>query len=319
MIQSLTKTNKISVIGAGFVGSASAYALMIQSLASEIVIVDINKDKAEGEAMDLAHGASFVKSVNVTAGDYADTKNSDIVVVTAGLAQKPGETRLDLISKNISIFKQMIPEIVKYSPNAILLIVSNPVDVLTHVAYKLSGFPKNRVIGSGTVLDTSRLKYMLGDHFNIAPQDINTYIIGEHGDSEITAWSLTDVAGMPVMKYCTEVCGLCDSTMIKEIPEKVKNAAYDIIDRKGYTNYAIGLSVARIVEAILRDENSILPLSSLFEGQYGIDGVHLAIPTIVNRHGAKAVLEMPLNTDELERLQASGALLKSHLQEAGIE
>ena len=312
------KTNKISIIGAGFVGSASAYALIIQSLATEIVIVDINKEKAEGEDMDLAHGASFVNSVEVTAGDYADTAHSDIVVITAGVGQKPGETRLDLINKNVAVFNQIIPEIVKYSPNAILLVVSNPVDILTHIAYKISGFPKNRVIGSGTVLDTSRLKYMLGEHFDIAPQNVNTYIVGEHGDSEIVAWSLTDVAGMPVDKYCEEVCGKCDSTMRIEIPEKVKNAAYEIINRKGYTNYAIGLSVARIVEAILRDENSILPLSSLFEGQYGIEGVHLAVPTIVNRSGAKKVLEMPLSELEKSRLKESAELLKSHIESSNL-
>ncbi|MGL4990230.1 MAG: L-lactate dehydrogenase [Sarcina sp.] len=313
------KTNKISVIGAGFVGSASAYALLIQSLASEIVIVDINKEKAEGEAMDLAHGAPFVKSVSVKAGDYADTANSDIVVITAGVGQKPGETRLDLINKNVAVFNQIIPEIVKYSPNSILLVVSNPVDVLTHIAYKISGFPKNRVIGSGTVLDTARLKYTLGEHFEIAPQNVNTYIIGEHGDSEIVAWSLTDVAGMPVDKYCSEVCGKCDATLKYQSAEDVKNAAYEIINRKGYTNYAIGLSVARIVEAILRDENAILPLSSLFEGQYGLDGVHLAIPTIVDRFGAKQILEMPLNEDELSKLQESGKLLKAHIADSNLK
>lgn len=312
------KTNKISVIGAGFVGSASAYALLIQSLASEIVIVDINKEKAEGEAMDLAHGAPFVKSVKVRAGDYSDTADSDIVVITAGVAQKPGETRLDLINKNVAVFNQIIPEIVKYSPDSILFVVSNPVDILTHIAYKISGFPKNRVIGSGTVLDTARLKYTLGEHFDISSQDVNTYIIGEHGDSEIVAWSITDVAGMPVDKYCADVCGKCDATLKYESAEEVKNAAYEIINRKGYTNYAIGLSVARVVEAILRDENSILPLSSLFEGQYGLEDVHLAIPTIVNRNGGRQILEMPLSEDELKRLQASGELLKSHLAKSNL-
>lgn len=312
------KTNKISIIGAGFVGSASAYALMIQSLASEIVIVDINKEKAEGEAMDLAHGASFVKSVNVTSGDYAATANSDIVVITAGVGQKPGETRLDLINKNVGVFNQIIPEIVKYSPNSILLVVSNPVDILTHIAYKISGFPKERVIGSGTVLDTARLKYMLGEHLEIAPQDVNTYIVGEHGDSEIVAWSLTDIAGMPVDKYC-ESHDKCDTTMRVEIPEKVKHAAYEIINRKGYTNYAIGLSVARIVEAILRDENSILPLSTLFEGQYGITDVHLAIPTIVNRGGGRRIIEMPLSEKEQAKLKESADLLKSHIGASNLK
>lgn len=313
------KTNKISVIGAGFVGSASAYALMIQSLASEIVIVDINKEKAEGEAMDLVHGAPFVESVNVRAGDYSDTADSDIVVITAGVGQKPGETRLDLINKNVAVFNQIVPEIVKRSPNSILLVVSNPVDILTHITYKISGFPKNRVIGSGTVLDTARLKYTLGERFDIASQAINTYIIGEHGDSEIVAWSITDVAGMPVDKYCEDVCGQTASTLKHDSAEEVKNAAYEIINRKAYTNYAIGLSVARVVKAILRDENSVLPLSSLFEGQYGLKDVHLAIPTVVNRDGARQILEMPLSAEELSKLQASGELLKSHIAKSNLK
>ena len=314
----MNEKRKLVLVGTGFVGMSMAYTFLSTGGIDELVLIDVNHEKAEGEAMDLAHGASFVKSVSVTSGDYADTANSDIVVITAGVGQKPGETRLDLINKNVAVFNQIIPEIVKYSPNAILLVVSNPVDILTHIAYKISGFPKNRVIGSGTVLDTSRLKYMLGEHFEIAPQDVNTYIIGEHGDSEIVAWSLTDVAGMPVDKYCEDALGKCDATMRIEIPERVKNAAYEIINRKGYTNYAIGLSVARIVEAILRDENSILPLSSLFEGQYGIDGIHLAVPTIVNRSGAKKVLEMPLSESEQRRLKESADLLKSHIESSNL-
>ena len=188
------KTNKISIIGAGFVGSTTAFALMQDGLASEIVIVDINKDKAHAEAMDLAQGAAFVKSVDIKSGDYADTKDSDIVIITAGVGPKPGETRLDIINKNLKIFQSIVPEVVKYSPNSILLVVSNPVDILTYITYKLSGFPKERVIGSGTVLDTSRLKYMLSEHFDIDARNVHTYIIGEHGDSEITAWSLTNIA-----------------------------------------------------------------------------------------------------------------------------
>lgn len=310
------KANKISIIGAGFVGSTTAYSLMIQGLASDIVIVDINKDKAEAEAMDLSHGAAFVKAVDVKAGTYEDTKNSDIIIITAGIGPKPGETRLDIINKNLAIFKEIVPEVVKYSPNSILLVVSNPVDILTYITYKLSGFPKNRVIGSGTVLDTSRLKYMLSEHFDIDARNVHTYIIGEHGDSEITAWSLTNIAGMNADSYCQNVCSKCDKNFKYEIPNLVKNAAYEIINRKGYTNYAVALAVTRIVEAILRDEDSILTVSSLFQGQYGINDVYLAIPTILNRNGAKKILEVPLSTDEISKLKESSDLLISHLSKA---
>ncbi|QAA33877.1 L-lactate dehydrogenase [Clostridium manihotivorum] len=313
------KASKISIIGAGFVGSTTAYALMLEGLASEIVIVDINKDKAEAEAMDLAHGAAFVKAIDVRAGDYADTKDSDIVIITAGIGQKPGETRLDIINKNLAVFKQIVPEIVKYSPNAILLVVSNPVDILTYITYKLSGLPQNRVIGSGTVLDTSRFKSMLSDHFEIDPRNIHTYIIGEHGDSEIAAWSLTNIAGMSAEDYCSKTCEKCDGNFKFTIPEKVKNAAYEIINKKGYTNYAVGLAVRRIVEAILRDENSILTVSSLFKGQYGIDDVYLAIPTIVNRDGANKILEVPLSQEEQSKLNESAEILKSHLRDAKLQ
>ncbi|AYE35740.1 L-lactate dehydrogenase [Clostridium septicum] len=312
------KGNKISIIGAGFVGSTTAYSLMIQGLASDIVIVDINKEKAEAEAMDLSHGAAFVKAVDVKSGTYEDTKDSDIVIITAGIGPKPGETRLDIINKNLNIFKDIIPEVVKYSPNSILLVVSNPVDILTYITYKLSGFPKNRVIGSGTVLDTSRLKYMLSEHFDIDARNVHTYIIGEHGDSEITAWSLTNIAGMDADSYCDTVCSKCDKKFKYEIPNLVKNAAYEIINRKGYTNYAVGLAITRIVEAILRDEDSILTVSSLFEGQYDINDVYLAIPTIIDRNGAKKILEVPLSQDEISKLKESADLLINHLSKAKI-
>lgn len=314
------KGNKISIIGAGFVGSTTAYALMLEGIASELVIVDINKDKAEAEAMDLSHGAAFLKPCDVKAGEYVDTKDSDIVIITAGVGQKPGETRLDIINKNLGVFKQIVPEVVKYNPNAILLVVSNPVDVLTYITYKLSGFPSERVIGSGTVLDTSRFKYELSEHFDIDPRNIHSYIIGEHGDSEIAAWSLTNIAGMSAEEYSTKVCDNCGSNLDfkTEIPKKVKNAAYEMIKKKGYTNYAVGLAVRRIVDAILRDEDAILTISSLFTGQYGIKDVYLAIPTIVNRAGAKKILEVDLNKEEKDKLKESGDLLKSHLDEAGI-
>lgn len=312
------KTNKISIIGAGFVGSTTAYALMLEGLASDIVIVDVNKDKAEAEAMDLSHGASFVKAVDIKAGDYADTIDSDIVIITAGAGPKPGETRLDIINKNLNIFKQIIPEIVKYSPNSLLLVVSNPVDVLTYITYKLSGFPANRVIGSGTVLDTSRFRYMLSEHFNVDARNVHTYIIGEHGDSEIAAWSLTNIAGMNADEYCQNVCKGCDKNFKYDIPEQVKNAAYEIINKKGYTNYAVALAVRRIVEAILRDENSILTVSSLFTGEYGIEDVYLAIPSIVGSGGVESILSVPLSQEEQSKLHESAEILKSIIKESNL-
>jgi L-lactate dehydrogenase len=312
------KNTKISIIGAGFVGSTTAYALMNGGLASEIVIVDLNKAKAEGEAMDLSHGSSFVKPVKITAGDYEDTKDSDIVIITAGAASKPGETRLDLINRNLTIFKAIIPEIVKYSPESILLVVSNPVDVLSYITYKLSGFQKERVIGSGTVLDTSRLKYLLGEHFNVDDRNIHTYIMGEHGDSEIVTWSLTSIAGMGVEDYCKSNCNKCDGNFKYKIHEDVKNAAYNIIERKGATYYAVGLAVRRIVEAILRDENSILTVSTLMEGAYGIEDVYIGAPSIVGASGVKKVLEVPLSENEAKALKDSAVTLKKVLDEAHI-
>jgi L-lactate dehydrogenase len=304
---------KISIIGAGFVGSTTAYALMMEGLASEIVIVDINKEKAEGEAMDLSHGVSFVKPVNIIAGDYKDTKDSDMVIITAGAGPKPGETRLDLINKNFAIFKGIVPEVVKYSPNSVLLVVSNPVDILTYVTYKLSGFPSERVIGSGTVLDTSRFRYLLSDHFKIDVRNVHTYILGEHGDSEIAAWSLTNIAGISVEDYCTDICKSCDGDFKRRLPEEVKNAAYEVLNRKGYTSYAVALAVRRIVEAIIRDEDSILTVSSLLKGQFGIDDIYMGIPTVVGEGGVKRILEVNLNPMEEKELKESAKVLKENL------
>ncbi len=247
-------TTKISVIGAGSVGATTAYALMLSGVATEIVLVDVNKAKTEGEAMDLSHGADFVKPVNILSGDYKDTEGSDIVVITAGAAQKVGETRLQLINKNINIFKAIIPEVVKYNKDAILLVVSNPVDVLSYVTYKLSGFPKERVIGSGTVLDTSRLKHEIGKRYNIDPRNVNTYIMGEHGDSEIATWSVTNIQNIKIDEYANKENLEYNNNFRKEVYENVKNAAYEVINRKGATFYAIALAVTRIVKAILGDE-----------------------------------------------------------------
>ncbi|WP_035289693.1 L-lactate dehydrogenase [Clostridium sp. KNHs214] len=305
---------KIAIIGAGFVGATTAYALMIGGIASEIVLVDINKQKAYGEAMDLAHGASFVQPVEIKSGSYKDTKNSDIVIITAGAAQKEGETRLDLVNKNIKIFKTIIPEVVEYSPNSILLVVSNPVDILSYITYKLSGFPKERVIGSGTVLDTSRFKYLLGEHFKIDVRNIHTYIMGEHGDSEIATWSLTNIAGVNIEDYCSATCGKCTGDFKYRFAEDVKNAAYEIIDKKGATYYAVALAITRIVEAIIRDEKSILTVSTLLQGEYSMNDVYLGVPSIVGIDGVKEIIQVPLNKEEKTKLMDSGEKLKQVLK-----
>ncbi len=312
------KTNKISIIGAGFVGSTSAFAIMDAGLASDIVLVDVNREKAEAEAMDLSHGAAFVKTVSITAGTIADTVDSDLIIITAGIGPKPGETRLDILNKNIPIFKDIIPQLAHYSPNSILLVVSNPVDILTYVTYKYSGFPANRVFGSGTVLDTSRFKSFLSKQFEIDARNIHAYIIGEHGDSEIATWSLTKIAGMSVDEYCSTVSDNCGVDFKKEITDSVKNAAYEIINRKGYTNYAVALSVRRIVEALLRDEQSILTVSSLFTGEEGINDVYMAMPCVIGRQGITRILPVPLADEEKTQLKASAEMLKNILNQADL-
>jgi len=305
------KNVKISVIGAGFVGATTTYALMLGGLCEELVIVDINKDKAIGEAMDISHGAAFVKPVKVISGTYEDTRDSDIVIITAGAAQKPGETRLDLVNKNIGIFKTLIPEIVKQSPDSILLVVSNPVDILSYVTYKLSGFPRERVIGSGTVLDTSRFRTLLAEYLEVDARSIHGYIIGEHGDSEIAAWSLTNIAGVNLEEYVNITQqGKGDLSFMEYIPMSVKNAAYEMINTKGYTNYAIALAVRRICEAITGDEKAILTVSSLMEGEYGLSGLYIGIPSIVGKEGIRKVIEVPLKEKEREDFISSANKMK---------
>jgi L-lactate dehydrogenase len=313
------KNTKVSIIGAGFVGSTTAYALMLEGLVEEIVIVDINSAKSLGEAMDISHGAAFVKPVSVKSGSYEDTKSSDLVIITAGLAQQPDESRLDLINKNIAVFRKIVPEIVKYSPEAILLVVSNPVDILSYITYKLSGFPKERVIGSGTVLDSSRFRAGLAEYFDIDARNIHGYIVGEHGDSEIAAWSLTNIAGVDVDTYCRITKGEeCEMSFKEYIPLTVKRAAYEMINTKGYTNYAVALAIRRICEAVIRDERSVLPVSALLTGEYGMDEIYIGIPSIVGAEGNVRVVEVPFTESELEAFQESAKTLREIIQESDL-
>ena len=309
---------KITIIGAGFVGSTTAYTLMLSGLVSELVLIDVNTEKAEGEVMDLNHGMPFVRPVRISSGNYSDCAGSDIIILSAGANQKPGETRLDLVHKNTDIFKSIISEVVKYNRDCILLVVTNPVDILTYVTYRISGFPKSKVIGSGTVLDTARFKYLLGDHINIDARNVHAYIIGEHGDSEVPAWSLTNIAGIPMDKYC-ETCSRCNTGISKhQIYNDIRNSAYEIIARKGATYYAVALAVRRIVEAIVRDENSILTVSSLMEGNYGLSDVCLSLPTIVDRSGINQVLDVPLNEQEIEAFIKSGNSMKEIIRDINL-
>ncbi len=308
------QSRKIAVIGAGFVGSTTAYTLMISGLVSDLVLIDLNSEKAEGEIMDMNHGMPFVRPVRMMHGSYRDCADADIIIISAGANQKPGETRLDLLNKNTAIFKTIITEVKKYNTDCFLLVVTNPVDILTYVTWKISGFPKNRVIGSGTVLDTARFRYLLGEHVGIDPRNVHAYIIGEHGDTEVAAWSLTNIAGIPMESYCNN-CNLCEGQLSKyEIYNDVKNAANKIIGKKGATYYAVALAVKRIVEAIIRDENSILTVSSLLEGSYGINGVCLSLPAVVNGTGISRILDLPLNEEETALFRKSADTMKSAIE-----
>lgn len=309
------RRRKVSIIGAGFVGATTAFALMNSGVATEICLFDINMDKAMGEVMDLVHGTSFVKPVNIYAGNIDETKDSDIVIITAGAAQKEGETRLDLIAKNYNIFKGFVPQIAEASPNAILLVVSNPCDVLAYITYKLSGFPSERVIASGTVLDTSRLKYVIGKYLNVNNNNVHAYVLGEHGDSEVVSWSTASIAGESFDEYAKKFNLEWDKEVKAVIESDVKNAAYEIISRKNATYFAVALAVNRIVEAILRDENTILTISCLMKGEYGIDDVYLAVPTILNSAGVVRVVNPEINDEEeLKKMQESAKVLREHIQ-----
>ena len=306
---------KVAMIGCGFVGSASAFSLMQSGLFSEMVFIDADKDKAEGEAMDIAHGVPFARQMKIYAGDYDDIGDAAIIIVTAGANQKPDETRLDLVHKNIGIFKSIIPEIAKRNCQGILLIVSNPVDILTYTALKLSGFPENRVIGSGTVLDTARLKYELSEHLSVDSRSIHAFIIGEHGDSEIAAWSSANISGIKVSDFCEMRGHYHHDENTKLIAESVKNSAYEIIEKKHATYYGIAMAVKRICEVIIRDEKSILPISSMMHGEYGIDDVVLSMPAVVGKNGVETTVPIDLNEEEQVKLRESAETLKRILKE----
>lgn len=303
-------STKVSVIGAGNVGSTFAYSLMLSGLTSEIVLIDINNKKAAGEAMDLNHALSFSRPASISSGEYSNCRGSDIVVITAGAAQKPGESRLQLVERNTGIFRDIVPKVCRAAPEAIIVVVSNPVDILTYVTLKISGLPKERVIGSGTILDTSRFRFELGNAFGIDPRNIHAYIIGEHGDSEVPVWSLANVAGVRFTDFCP-LCGMdYDQKKMDQLFEKAKTAAYRIIEAKGATYYAIASGTLRIVESILRNENSIMTVSTLIEDYYGVSGICISVPAVVNRNGIKELLKLTLSDEEADAFRGSAKILK---------
>ena len=301
---------KAAVIGCGFVGSAIAFALMQSRLFSEMALLDADADKADGEAMDIAHGVPFAGQMKIYAGNYEDIADAAIIIVTAGANQKPEETRLDLVHKNVAVYRNIIPQIAGQGFEGILLVVSNPVDILTYAAVKLSGFPEQRVIGSGTVLDTARLKYALSEHLGVASRNLHSFIIGEHGDSEIAAWSSTNVSGIPLDDFCEMRGHFNHAQAMRQIAEEVKNSAYEIIEKKGATYYGIAMSVKRICESIVRDEKSILPVSSVMHGNYGIDGIALSMPAIVGSDGVENHVPISLNEKEIESLRHSAETIR---------
>lgn len=311
------------IIGAGQVGMACAYSLLIQDCFDELILQDLSIERAEGEVMDLMHGMSFIAPTLLKAGTVADEgRDADIVIITAGAAQKPGESRLNLVERNVAIFQNILGDVVKYCPNAILLIVTNPVDIMTYVTLKLSGFPSSRVIGSGTVLDTARFRSLLAKKLNIDARSVHAYIIGEHGDSEVPVWSTANVAGMRLLPAsCPDSWENLSATERKELTaifEQVKNAAYEIIKRKGYTSYGIGLGVTNIVKAILRSQERVLTVSSLIEGAYGIDDICLSLPTVVNEKGVLKTVNLALIKQEEKQFQNSAFVLREVVNQLNL-
>ncbi len=311
----MVNIKKAAIIGCGFVGSSIAFALMQKGQFNELVLIDTNKDKAEGEAMDLAHGLPYTYSMDIHAGDYSELKDASVIIITAGAAQKPGETRLDLIQKNSRIMKSIVRELKAVNVEGILLIVANPVDALTHVAYVESGLPKNRVFGSGTVLDTARLKYLLSKHLNVDAKNVHAVMIGEHGDSETAIWSGANVSGVPLNDFCS-LRGYTDHDAgMKRIQDDVVNSAYRIIEKKGATYYGIALSVSHIVSCIVNNTHTMLPVSTELDGTYGLSGLALSIPSLVGSDGVEKVLELPITEAERAKLEKSATALKNALAE----
>ncbi len=304
---------KVGIVGSGFVGATAAYALVLRRVASDIVLVDINKERAWAEAADISHAVPFIQPVNVTAGDYKDLKGSSVVIITAGVSQKSGETRLQLLERNAHILKQIIPEVLKHAPDTLLLLTTNPVDVMTHLAAHYAreyGVPSSRVIGSGTTLDTARFRALLGNHLRVDPQHVHGYVLGEHGDSEVLTWSIVDIGGLPLEKF-VEQCHipLGEETRLA-IDDDVRNAAYHIIEGKGATYYGVGMALARIVEVIVRDQRAILTVCTPTDEVVGVKDVTVSLPRLTGGKGIIATLPLHLSAPETEALRQSAQIIR---------
>lgn len=303
-------SRKVGIVGTGMVGSSFAYALMQRGIATDLVLINDVVDRAVGEMMDLNHGLSFTKPMRIIAGNYADLAGANVVVITAGTAQRPGETRLDLLHRNAEILRSIIPEVVRYNPDGIILIASNPVDILTYIALKESHLPPSKVIGSGTILDTSRFRFLLGQYYGVDPRSVHAYIVGEHGDSEIPLWSLANIGGVRLRDFAPLQHKKYNQKDMDDIFVNVRDAAYEIIKRKGATYYAIGLGLLSIVEAILGNYRSVLSVSSLMTGQYGVSDMCLSLPCVVGSNGIEEVLTLPMSPEEEEGFRRSAEKLK---------
>ncbi len=305
-----SRVNRVALIGTGFVGSSYAFAMLNQGVSEEFVMIDINKEKSEGDAMDLNHGLPFAPAATkIWFGDYSDCKDADLVVICAGANQKPGETRLDLVEKNTNIFKGIVGAVMESGFDGIFLVATNPVDILTYAVWKFSGLPKERIIGSGTILDTARFRYLLGDFFNIDPRNVHAYIVGEHGDTELPVWSHADIAGLPISAWAKKKKDFRQEDL-DQVFINVRDAAYQIIQRKGATFYGIAMGLVRLTKAILQNENAVLTVSAYLDNKYGQNDVFIGVPAVVNRNGIREIVELSLNQDEQEKFNHSTKVLK---------
>lgn len=311
-----TDNQKIILVGDGAVGSSYAFALVTQNIAQEIGIIDINYAKTQGDALDLSHALAFTSPKKIYAADYSDAHDADIVVITAGAAQKPGETRLDLVHKNLKINRSVVQQIVASGFDGIFLVAANPVDILTYSTWKFSGFPRERVIGSGTSLDTARFRQALGELMEVDARNVHAYIMGEHGDSEFPVWSHANVGGLPIYDWVMKNRDDIDEEEMVNLFFKVRDAAYEIIEKKGATFYGIAAALSRITQAILDNEHAVLPLSVYLDGEYGLNDIYIGTPAVINAQGIKEVLEIPLSDGELDRMHASAQQLKEILDAA---
>ena len=313
------KKNKVVIVGAGMVGMSYAYSMVNQGTCEELVLIDIDKNRTIGEALDLNHGLSYApRKMKIYSGDYSDCNDANIICITAGATQVPGETRLDLLHKNTKIMKSIVNEIKKTNFNGIIVVASNPVDIMTYVVWKSSGYDKNKIIGSGTTLDTARLRFGLGERLGVTPKSIHAYVMGEHGDSQFVAWSYALLGVQPIYQVASKKDSAINYSDFEEIEGEVRNIAYKIIDCKKSTYYGIGMALTRITQAILENENCILTVSSYLDNKYGHDDVYIAVPSIVNQNGVTQIIELPLEKEEKQKLDDSIKIMKENIAKLDI-